>query len=268
MKNFYLHVFFQIILLSISFILKGQDENTIFWRGRVVNGDTGEPVPNAVIAVYSKTILYSADIEGIVRLRLQKNDSIRVVVLGYSAETFRISNLQIDSTGHAIMKIYPVSYLLKEVKVLAHKGILNPVIFPKFEDDEPKIDMKLPGDIGSRMSKESPSEQLLFEDSKGFHISEMLLAVMYPVSYAYSKFSKEEKSIRKLREARYHQSNEERLKDYISPEAIGIITGYKGEELLKFFIFCNANLVITHNDTGASITTKIEDIFKKYQKEL
>ena len=266
MKNyFYPSVFFLIIALSLCFTVKGQDNNSFFWRGKVINGDTGDPVPNAIIAVYSRSTLYSADIDGIIKLRLQENDSVRVVVLGYSAETFRINSLHTDSTGHSIMRIFPVSYLLKEVTIRGHKGILNPDIFPKFEDDGPKINMNLPKDIGSRMSKEPPPYELI-DDS--FQISELLFAVKSPVSYIYSKFDKEEKQLKMLREAKYHKYNEERLKDYISPEAIALITGYEGEELQKFIIYCNAKLIITHNDTAASITMKIEEIFRKYKEEL
>ena len=263
MSNFPVSVCLMILLFSFCYSAEGQDDNTFFWRGKVINGDTGQPVPNAVIAVYSKTTLYSADIEGIVRLRLQENDSIRVVVLGYSAETFRIKNLQKDSTGHAILKVYPVSFLLKEVTVKGHKGFLNPHIFPKFEEDKPKINMHLPADIGSRMSKKDTIPKQLIEDE--FHVLELLGVFVSPVSYIYSKFSKEEKQLTMLHNAKYHQYNENRLKEFISPEAIASITGYEGEELQKFIIYCNANLTITHNDNGASITTKIEGIFEKYK---
>ena len=264
MKNyFYPSVFFLIIALSLCFTVKGQDNNSFFWRGKVINGDTGDPVPNAIIAVYSRSTLYSADIDGIIRLRLNENDSVRVVVLGYSAETFRINSLHTDSTGHSIMRIFPVSYLLKEVTIRGHKGILNPDIFPKFEDDGPKIYINLPVDIGSKMSDNSPSEQLLLEDVSLFNKIRK-----HPVSFIYSQLSNEQKTIRKLREIKYQQNNIERLKDYISPEAISLITGYEGEELQKFIVYCNAKLIITHYDTAASITMKIDEIFRKYKEEL
>jgi hypothetical protein len=265
MSNFPVSVFLMILLFSFCYSAEGQDDNTFFWRGKVINGDTGQPVPNAVIAVYSKTTLYSADIDGIVRLRLQENDSIRVVVLGYSAETFRIKNLQKDSTGHAILKVYPVSFLLKEVTVKGHKGFLNPHIFPKFEENDLTKNMNLPGDIGSKMSDLPPSERILCENTPLFSLKELTAIIISPISYVYSNFSVETNSIKQLRKDRYQQYNENRLKEFISPEAIASITGYEGEELQKFIIYCNANLSITQHDNGASITTKIEGIFEKYK---
>lgn len=236
-------------MLTFYSMVKGQENNTIFWSGKVINSETGEPVSNALIAVYSNTKMYSADIDGIVRLRLQKNDSIRVVVLGYSSETFCINTLQNDSAGYAIMRLQPVSYMLKEVTISArtYKGILNPLIFPKLEDDKPKINLNLPGNVGNRRSNNLPQINL---------------------SLNLSKFNNEGKQIRQLNNAQYHQNNITRLKDFISPEAIGLITKLEGEELTKFIIYCNANLIITHNDNGASIFAKIEMIFEKYKREL
>jgi len=256
-----------LMLLLISFSSKGQEE--VLWQGKVINGDTGESVPNAVVAVYSKTSLYSTDFDGIIRIRLNKNDSVRVVVLGYSAETFRINALKPDLAGFAVMKIYPVSYFLQEVVVKGYKGILDPNIFPKFEDDGPKINMNLPKNIGSRMSEEPPSERLLSDRvaiSYEEELKEALMTISSPVFYVYSKFCNEQKSIKQLKKVKYQQYIEDRLKNFITPEAIANITGYEGAKLQKFIIHCNANLTFHHNDTGVSITAKIEEIFEKYKE--
>ena len=240
---------------------KGEENNAIFWKGRVINGDTGEPIPNAVIAVYSSTALYSTDIDGFVNIRLHENDSVRVVILGYSAETYRIKSLHSDSNGYVNLKVYPVSYLLKEVTVKGYKGLLDPTLFPSLKDDEPAINMHLPEDIGSNMSDTPPPEQLLMGDNPS-----ILAALVSPASFIYSRFSKEQKSIKKLHLAKYEQHNQERLSDYIDSETIALITGYEGEELEKFIVYCNVNLKINHKDNGASITAKIEEIFKKYKE--
>ena len=248
-----------ILLFLTHLVTKGEENNTIFWRGRVVNGDTGEPVPNAVVAVYSKNTLYSADIDGLVRLRLQKDDSVRVVVLGYIPETFHIEKLKPDSTGYATMKIYHASYQLKEVTVKGYRGFLDPHFFPKFEDDEPKVEMNL-GDIGSKMSDLPPNEQPIGEPS-------VLMAITSPMLYIYTRFSKEQKQIRELSRVKYREKNENKLNNYISSDAIATITGFEGDELQNFIVYCNEHLKFNHKDNGASITVKIEAILEKYQKD-
>ncbi|MCL2073962.1 MAG: carboxypeptidase-like regulatory domain-containing protein [Marinilabiliaceae bacterium] len=251
-------LFVMIFLLSIY--AKGDESNTIFWRGRVVNGNTGEPVPNAVVAVYSRAMLYSADIDGVVRLRLPKDDSLRVVVLGFLPETFRISELQPDSAGFAQMTIYPVTRQLKEVTIKGYRGFLDPHFFPVIEDDEPKVEMRL-GDIGSNMSDIPPMERLLMEKPS------FIEAVISPASFIYSRFSKEQKQLRNFRRIKQNHANEQRLKDFISPEAIATISGFEDEELRNFIIYCNANLKLNKKDSGASVMAKIEIILENYKKK-
>jgi hypothetical protein len=246
-----------VIALSFSTLVKGQENNTIFWKGRIINGDTGEPIPNAVIAVYSKTVLYSSDNDGFINIRLHENDSVRIVVLGFSAETYRVKSLKPEADGYVNLRVYPVSYYLKEVIVKGYKGALDPTLFPKLQDDEPAINMHLPGEIGSKMSDLPPYEQLLMEKPT---INDI---IWHPVSFFYTRFSGEQNTIKKLHNARSQQQNEERLSDYINPETIALITGYKDEELEKFIIYCNANLKLHQKDTGASITAQIEAIFEK-----
>jgi hypothetical protein len=254
-------IVFSAIAITSFISVKGQEDNTILWKGRIINGDTGEPIPNAVIAVYSKTALYSSDIDGLVNLRLHENDSVRVVVLGYSAETYRIKSLQPETDGYVNLRVYPVTYYLKEVIVRGYKGLLDPAFFPKLQDDEPAINMHLPGDIGSKMSDIPPYERLLMEKPT---INDI---IWHPVSFVFTRFSGDQKTIKQLHNAKSQAQNEERLNEFINPEAIALITGYEGEELEKFIIYCNANLKLHPKDTGASITAQIEAIFEKYKKE-
>jgi len=259
MKNFPKIVFFYIFTFLFFCSVNGQEDN--IWRGKIINGETGEAVPNAVIAVYRTMVMYAADIEGIVKIRLQENDSVRVVALGYSAKTFRIKELQINDDEFAVMHIYSVSYMIKEVTVRGQKGLLNSHIFPKLKDDSPSINMHLPGDIGSKINDLHPSERLLCEQPS------ILTFLINPVTTIYSIFSNEKAQLEKLRKARFDYQNAERLNSFISPEAIAKISGYEGIELEKFIVFCNINLKINQFDNGASISAKIEEIFKMYLSE-
>ncbi|MDR2928520.1 MAG: carboxypeptidase-like regulatory domain-containing protein [Cytophagaceae bacterium] len=246
------------MLLLPLVLVTGQDETTIYFKGRVINGDTREPIPNAVVAVYSKTALYSTNSEGAIRLTLDKNDSVRIVVLGFSSETYQINALRPDTTGFVNMPVYPVSYTIREVTVKGYKGFLDPTIFPHRED-EYKLDINLPSDIGSNMSKLPPSERLLMENPS------VIEAIFTPASFIYSRFSKEQKSIRQLAHDKAVERTLNRLDDFINAETIALISGYEGEELQKFIMYCNANINIRHNDTGASVTLRIKELLKKYK---
>lgn len=239
----------------------GQIPETISWKGIVVNEATGEPVPNAVIAVYSQISLYSANDLGIFSIPLLATDSVRVLALGFQSATYHVSKVPLNESGMATLNINQVSYTLKEVTVKGYKGILDPLIFPKLLDDTPPIELNLPSYIGSKMSKTPPGERLLMGKPSP------LAALASPVSFGYSLFSKNEKSLRNLAKAKNQEKTWSLMDAYASRENIEILSGLKGDELNDFIIYCNLYLKITSFDNGASVAAKIETLLEKFKQE-
>lgn len=250
---------FIVVFLTIIFVTTlAQTPNTVSWKGKVVNAQTGDPIPNAVIAVFSQVVVYSADEQGEFRIALLPNDSVRVAALGFEAATYTVQQSPNNDNELAVLKLYPVSYKLKEVEVKGYRGILDPLIFPQLADDKPKIELNLPSHFGSRMSKTPPNERPLMAKPNP------LSAVFSPLSFGYSVFSKEEKSKRNLIKARYQEHIWDRLDNLANRETLALVSGLDGEALDDFVIYCNLHLKLNSFDNGASAIQKIEQLLKKY----
>ena len=241
-------------------IAKGQENDSIMWRCKVINSESKGIIPNAIIAVYSEVALYSTGGDGHLRVYLPKNDSVRVVMMGYTSKTFRISEMTPDATGYVSLPIDPIAYTLREITVKPYKGILDPSNFPKFEDGN-SIDLKLPDGIGSKISKLPPSERLEIEKPSP------LALLVSPATYVYSQFSKEQKSIRQYRNVKAAEQKERHLQEFISPESIALISSFEGKELEKFIIYCNIHLKLSAQDNGASVIAQIQSLLEKYNDE-
>lgn len=253
---------FIFVFFAITFIPSlAQTPHAVSWKGRVVHAQTGEPIPNAVIAVFSQVVVYSADEQGEFRIALLPNDSVRVAALGFEAATYTVQQSPTNDNGLAVLKLYPVSYKLKEVEVKGYRGILDPLIFPQLADDKPKIELNLPSHFGSRMSKTPPNERPLMAKPTP------LSAVFSPLSFGYSVFSKEEKSKRNLIKARYQEHIWDRLDNLANRETLAMVSGFEGEALDDFVIYCNLHLKLNSFDNGASAVQKIEQLLKKYLTE-
>lgn len=240
-------------------LLYSQENETISWKGVVVNGSTGEPVPNAVLAVFSQVSMYSTDDNGAFRIALLPTDSVRVLAMGFKASTYLVRNMPESPEGVVTLTLNQVSYSLKGITVKGYKGLLDPLIFPEFEDGTPKIDLFLPSNIGSKMSIIPPQERLLMEKPS------VLAAVVSPVSFAYSVFSKREKSLINLVEAKAKDKEWEKNNTYADRETIAVLSGFEGEELDAFVIYCNVNLKIGSYDNGASVAAKIKTLLEKFK---
>lgn len=252
-------IIFSCFIHSIS-ILNGQNKETISWKGVIINETNRESVANAVIAVFSQISLYSADEKGFFSIELQPDDSVKIVAMGFQTAIFYVNKLHPNSEGISILELKQFSYKLKEVTIKGYSGILDPLIFPKLEDDSPQMELNMPSDIGSKISKLPPNERPLIGKPNP------LMLLVNPVSFGYSLFSKHEKSLKNLTKARI-MAKEWELKDNLaSKETIAIISCFKGDELEKFIIYCNQNLKLTPFDNGASAASKISELLNKYKK--
>ena len=252
-------LFFIVAFLAFAVVSTGaQNPADISWKGKVIHANTGDPIPNAVIAVYSQVVVYSANEMGEFRIALLPGDSVRVAALGFEAATYTVRQSPTNEEGVAVLKLFPVSYQLKEVKVNGYRGVLDPLIFPQLADDKPTIELNLPSYIGSRMTKTAPNERPLMGKPSP------LSALFSPLSFGYSMFSKEEKSKRNLIEARSQEPILARRSYLANREIIALISGFEGKELDDFVIYCNLNIKLNSFDNGASATRKIEHLLKEY----
>jgi hypothetical protein len=70
-----------------------------------------------------------------------------------------------------------------------------------------------------------------------------------------------------LPEARQNASVWNHREAIAGREIIALISGYEGEELDHFKIYCNIHLKLSSADNGATAFRKIEELLVQYQNE-
>lgn len=261
MKTKQIHLLSLMIAVSINYNSIRAQENTLKkWNGSVINTISKTAISHATLASYSQVALYIANDAGEFHLSLPQNDSLRVTALGYQSETIVLQQSEKDSNGRITIKLTPISYEIKEVTIKGYKGIFDPLIFQKHLPEEELIQLNLPSYIGSRVSKLPPNERALMgKPSIGM--------ILNPASLAYSLFSKRESSIRTLADAKANEIKLNHRDIVASKEIIAAISGFEGQELDDFLIYCNINLKIHPSDTGISASRKIENLLLQYNQE-
>jgi hypothetical protein len=259
MKKYFSPIF--VVCLQFIFIhLDAQTGMDLYWEGCVRNESGGAGLSHATIASFSYVVMYSTDEKGCFRVRLPLHDSIRVASLGFEPRTFVLSEQIPDSTGRMILPLTQISYQLKEVTIMHYTGIFDPLIFPKHIDEADKIHLNLPAHFGSQISKLPPDERPLMERSP-------VAAVASPVSFVYSVFSRRERSLKSLAEAKTNAMKWNHREAVAGRDVIQMISGFEGDMLEKFMIYCNIHLRIHASDTGASAINKITSLFEQFKEE-
>jgi hypothetical protein len=245
-----------LFLFNISFSQSQQDS---LFVGCVYSENKKNPIPHATIGSYSKVTLFVADDKGCFRLRLPPSDSIKITALGHESVVIVLNKLPIDSFQVINIELTEINYMLKEVTAKGYSGIFDPLIFPKHLNNENQINLNLPSNIGSKVSKLSPSERALIENRS-------LASLASPVSLIYSMVSKREKSIKNLTIAKQESAEWKYKQTVASKEIIESITHYSGQKLDDFIIYCNINLLISNSESILSVLEKIKKLMIVFEE--
>lgn len=252
--------FFALLMIQFPLLVHSQQDSLVKVTGVIRAEASKAIIPHATIASYSRVVMFIANDEGRFTITVPRNDSLKFTALGFEPVTVRVIDAVLDSTGRLSVFLKQHSYAIKEVTVKGYNGIFDPLIFQKHLPEKELIQLHLPDNFGSRMSKLPPNERPLMGKPS------ILSAVGSPVSAAYSLFSKREKSLRHLTKARTQEIQWDHREAVAGRDVIAAVSGYKDEMLEAFLIYCNLHLKILPADTGTSATRKIEALLKEYEK--
>ncbi|MGQ1945662.1 carboxypeptidase-like regulatory domain-containing protein [Geofilum sp. OHC36d9] len=253
-------ILFALLMIQYPLLVHSQQDSLVKVTGVIRAESSKAIIPHATIASYSRVVMFIANDEGRFSITVPQNDSLKFTALGFEPVTVRVIDLKVDSTKNIAVFLRQHSYAIKEVTVKGYNGIFDPLIFQKHLPEEELIQLNLPGNFGSRMSKLPPNERPLVGKPT------VLSAVASPVSAAYSLFSKREKSLRHLTKARTQEIQWDHREAVAGRDVIAAVSGYKDEMLEAFLIYCNIHLKISPADTGTSATRKIEALLEEYEK--
>ena len=238
-----------------------QSDSLVVWVGSIRSQSDNALIPYATVASYMQVSAFGADDHGYFALMLPYKDSIRVAALGFEPRTIVLSQMEKDSTGTIHIKLKQHSFAIKEVTVKGYTGMLDPLIFPKIPDDPNAIDLHLPAHFGSRISKLPPNERPDIGNVG------LLGAIRSPAGFIFSRTNRLERAKINLPEVRAQSTLWDHRDAVANPEIIALVSGYEGEELEKFVIYCNIHLKINLSDNGITASRKIKALLEEYERE-
>lgn len=252
-----------VISISILFLLTGKavpQQDSIVWiSGNVIDSGTSAPVPYANIASYTRHIIFAADSLGHFYIQLPRHDSIKIIVLGYDMKVFKLDSMITDDEEEVTFRINRGSIMLKNVDIKLKRSYFDSIGMANRKNLMENL--HLPGDIiPYDKSKDviPASYKPVFK-----HKPPPLAFFFHPVSYISYFTSKQEKSKRNM----VILVKSARKDTLMYRDLIKEVTGFTGEALNKFVIYCNKNLKIGPKDDVYEIRRKIFLIFDEYLRE-
>ena len=235
------------LLLIIQVVnIKSQDIGEIWIKGSIIDANDKQPIPHVQIASFQRGVLYATNEKGYFSITLNKNDSIRVLSLGYLPEIINFRDLN-DSTAQNIeIKLTRTNFQLQEVNI--YKKSANEHL-SQFMPDDIKLGVVnelhpgLRSDVGGK--------------------PRLIAAVTNPLSFFYYHLSSNEKNKRRM----ILLSNEELKNEKLNKEIIEQISGFEDEELNRFIIYCNTQIILSEKETAETVTRKIIDAYTNFKNQ-
>ncbi len=253
------HPIYLFFCICLPVVVSAQTDSIVWISGKVIDSDSGKPVPYANIASYSQHLMYAADSTGSFYIQFSFKDSVKVVVLGYYSKVFRIDSVSSRNEDISLFPLSRSSIMLNNVDINLHTGYFSSD--KEFElkgKDFEGSDLHLPGDI------------IMYDKSKDIIPSSykpvfsrrppVIVFFFQPLSYITYFTSKKERSKRKMSKIIYSQKKMVHLTNDIIKE----ISGFEGDELEQFVIYCNKSVMIKTSDTKSTLKQKVFLALEEY----
>ncbi|WP_430815743.1 hypothetical protein [Carboxylicivirga sp. RSCT41] len=248
-----------LILYLLSVTCGFAQQQKVWLHGQVVNELDKKLVPRAQIASYKNMELFAADSLGQFKVILDSSDSIKIVALGYEALTVYLDTMGIDADVMYSFLLKPISYQIDQVNINSNKHYNDYLEELKaLRSKQMEMDLQLPSHIQLGRQPDIPVDVLpTFRD--GPIISDFIKKPFF-VLYYYT--AKSEKRKRKMVKLLTYEKQQKKL----TRQLIEGVCGYKGDQLNDFIAYCNANIVVTTEDTAISLRYKILDLMVQFRK--
>lgn len=238
------------LLISANSVAQCQEKKQVWLKGIIINENDSTPVALAQIASFKKQLAYAADSVGSFTISLPSNDSIKIVALGYEPKIFSIPDSLSDTENPILFPLESTSYMIKQVDINTYSAYNNYTDRLKaLHAKAQEMDLKMPPDIimGKGSEVPAPIRPVFRRDPP--------VAVLFfnPLSYIHYYSGKSEKEKRKLVQL-FHQ---EKTRQLLTPEMIQEVSGFKGEKLQDFIVYCNVNIQLTDKDTYHTVKGKL-----------
>ena len=242
-----------------------ENDSLIRISAQVVVAKSFTPIPLSHIIVKGKRSGQICDSLGTFHLQVKQSDTLIISALGYETKQWAIP-LIFDTTLPSFFQIplKKMAYLLNEVDVFAFGT------WDEFKADFLKLEIKYENVINKQITKElapfqtkapsiiPPQYRPIIEDISIWDV------IGTPASFFYSKFSRKEKSKRKVAKMIRIQWKSKKIKEFYTSDIVSAHTGLNGQALEDFMAYCGPKLKITKISSRYDIAEQIGKNYKWY----
>jgi hypothetical protein len=251
------YICFLILLFSLvgSNCSNAQKNNAVFlFSCSIIDSETHKPVSYCYIHNESKRKNCVADLSSICQFSASVGDTLVFQAIGYLGRTYIIKNsdtLPIIITMDAfVYEIEKITINIPQNYAALKQGILE------YNPNENRLMPELP--------QYNPYIRPILLDTNIINDNEF--RIFHPVSGFYYKYSKIEKSKRKVRDLQEQELRQNSVDEKYSRELVTRITGFQGEELINFLGYCNFSFNYLYTSTPLEIVESIHQKYTEYLK--
>lgn len=231
------------LIAFLSFSTYSQENKNFVISGSLFDEETGEPLNYAQLVSYKTGHSYTLDTDGHFFFYLTKDDSVKIVSMGYEPKVMK-AEVFLKTKGPDSIYLKQTTHTLSEVTVRAR---------------DRSIHLNLPDNIGKQVDPDAEPDRSIPEPSIGL--------ISSPATLAYSAFSRKAKNQRRLKKQIREQKERALWDNILQSDLLETWTDMNGKELEDFIIFCNKRIHVTRDDTFLSIQKKVMDLLNIYQSE-
>ncbi|MFW6202860.1 MAG: carboxypeptidase-like regulatory domain-containing protein, partial [Marinilabilia sp.] len=217
------------------------DNKTAVISGILLDQKTEEPLKYAQIVSYKEGVSHSIDNKGHFFFYLGRNDSVKIVSMGYEPVVMTTRDF-LATKGPDSIFMKPTNYELNEVTVRAR---------------DQSVHLNLPDNIGKDVDPEAEPDRSIPVPSIGM--------ISSPVTLAYSAFSRKAGNQRRAKKQMQKQKERALWENILHSGLLETWVELEEKELEDFIVFCNKRIQVSKEDTYLSIEKKVKNLLNIYQ---
>lgn len=241
-------LFFQLIVFLTCQIAVNQEQSGDFvLHGILLTAETSRPVALCNVFNETKRTANISDTNGTFNMLVSIGDTLIITALGYYGKTFKVLSIHRNTKVPIYLNIR--SYEIDELRFSMPRTYSG---FKKaFLEVEPEKDLPM-----AELPRYNPYIRPKLLDTN--YIYSRSFKIFHPISGFYYNNNKEEQSKRKVRYLQEQQLHQAEVDAKYNNEIIQRITGFSGDTLMNFNLYCSFSFNYLYMSTELEIVEEIE----------
>lgn len=243
-----------ILFFSVGLIFAQRKQIT----GNVIDGLSFYPVEGANVYNFCTKKYTFTDSKGNFNIEVQLNDTL-IISKSIFRQVLVLVNQEDIKRGNMEIPLYYKAIVLKEVTVYSITSDYNQFLKDVVSTPLPEIYRYVEGAQLTEM------DLMNIQYAKGPPNVLAMTPLGSPITYLYEKYNKKYKNIQLAKELNELQDEVDKVPAKYNRELVSEITGLKGDELLKFMMYCRFSYYDIIRMTPEQIINEVRKKFSEYE---